>query len=152
MKTFTKRTRIMTLSVLVLLAALSTAFTGCSHGSGGSDDESTTTLVTRYAYILNADSSYHRVYKYVATDNGDNTFEVKSSSIHYLSISNSNYTNRTGSELCAMIRTNAVKPSSSEESTFTEDKDTTITNTKSPTGVDTFHHYKGEKYTVYYYF
>ena len=149
MKTFTKRTRIMTLSVLVLLAALSTAFTGCSHGSG---DESTTTLVTRYGYKLNADSSYHRVVKYVATDNGDNTFEVKSSSIHYLSISNSNYTNRTGSELCAMIRTNAVKPSSSEESTFTEDKDTTITNTKSPTGVDTFHHYKGEKYTVYYYF
>ncbi|MBQ9281494.1 MAG: hypothetical protein IJ207_04765 [Treponema sp.] len=151
MKTFTKRTRIMTLSVLVLLVALSTAFTGCSHGSGGSDDESATTLVTRYGYKLNADSSYHRVVKYVATDNGDNTFEVKSYSLHYFSISNSEYTNRSGSELCDMVSTNAVQPTSSKEDTFTEDKDTTVTN--STTGITyTYHHYKGEKYTVYYYF
>ena len=82
----------------------------------------------------------------------DNTFDVKEYSMYFFAISNSNYAKRTGAELCDMVRLNTYEPSSSKEYTLDENKDTTITNQNSPTGKDTFHHYKGETYTVYYYF
>lgn len=108
--------------------------------------------VTRYGYKLNSDESYHRVVVYVAADNGDHTFEVKSYNIHYFAISNSNYTNRTGSELCDMVRTGAVTPSSSKNYILPADSNPTMTNASAPNGKDTFHIHKGQQYTVYYYF
>lgn len=108
--------------------------------------------VTRYGYKLNSDESYHRVVVYVAADNGDHTFEVKSYNIHYFAISNSNYTNRTGTELCDMVRTGAVTPSSSKNYILSADSNPTMTNASAPNGKDTFHLYKGQTYTVHYYF
>lgn len=106
--------------------------------------------VTRYGYKLNADDTYHRVSKFVAADNGDHTFEVKECGFYYFAISK--YANRTGRELCDIVRTDAVSPSSSKEYTMGRDSNPTITNTNSPNGVDTFHIYKGQKYTENHYF
>lgn len=119
---------------------------GCSDDDG----ESSVSTVTRYAYKLNSNSSYHRVVKYVAVDNGDNTFEVNSVSYHYFAISNSDYKNRTGDELCTMVRTNAVEPDSSEEITLQNDTNATVNMVSG--AIQTFHLHKGLRYTNYYYF
>ena len=55
----------------------------------------------------------------MAEDNGDNTFEVKEYILYYFAISN--YKNRTGEELCDMVRSNAYEPSSSKEGTLEKD-------------------------------
>ena len=140
----------MRVAWLLISMMMAVAFAGCSDGSSGGG--SSVATVTRYGYKLNATASYHRVSKYVAVDNGDNTFDVKEYSMYFFAISNSNYAKRTGAELCDMVRLNTYEPSSSKEYTLDENKDTTITNQNSPTSKDTFHHYKGETYTVYYYF
>ena len=136
--------------ILILSAVL--LVSACKKDDDDDDYVPTVSTVTRYGYKLNATTSYHRVVKYVAVDNGDNTFDVKEYSMYFFAISNSNYAKRTGAELCDMVRLNTYEPSSSKEYTLDENKDTTITNPNSPTGKDTFHHYKGETYTVYYYF
>ena len=108
---------------------------------------------TRYGYKLaDETSSYHRVTKYIATNNGDNTYEVCEVSYHYFAKSNPNYKDRTGTELCDMVYTDAVSPTSSKTYIMANDSNPTITNTKSSTGKDTFHIYKGQKYTENYYF
>ncbi len=64
----------------------------------------------------------------------------------YFSISNSNYTDRTGSELCDMARTRAFSPSSKESYTLSRD----VTYTISSGAV--FYLPAGLEYQVWYYF
>lgn len=107
---------------------------------------------TSYAYKMDFDDTYHRVTNYIGTDNGDNTYEVCDFTYHYFAKSNANYKDRTGSELCDMVKTGAVTPSSSVSYTLSDDTNHTVNNSKSPTGKDTFHIYKGQKFTRNYYF
>ena len=133
---------------LVLLAVAVCAamlLAGCSDGDD--DSGSSASTVTRYAYRLNYNDSYHRVTKFIALDNGSNSFEVEAASLHYFAIST--YQNRTGNELCDIVRTNAVAPNSSSDSTIAND---TAQNVNTSTGTDVFHLRKGLRYTVYYYF
>lgn len=139
--------RTFVIVVMAVIAGVVMLLSGCSDGG----EESDSGTVTKYGYKLNYNSNYHLVRKYIAIDNGDNTFDVKSVSVHFFSISNDNYKNRAGGELCDMVKTNAVKPSSSEEITLASDMTQTIKNTI--TGlVETFYTNKGLRYTVYYYF
>ncbi len=138
------------LGLAVFVMAFTTILLGCSDGSGGGGGSSKRT-VSKYGYKLNYNTSYHRVIKYIAIDNEDDTYSVSNCSIHYFSISNSNYKNRSGGELCDMIKTNAITPSSSQD--YTLEKDATTTTTYPSTGkVETFYLPKGLNYTIYYYF
>lgn len=107
--------------------------------------------ISRYGYTLDYNESYHRVVCYYATNNGDHTYEVCGLSYHYFAKSNANYKDRTGSELCDMISTGAVSPSSSKSYTQANDATPTIKNTSSGEK-DTFNIHKGQEYTVNYYF
>ncbi len=135
--------------VLVILGIFSLfMFAACSDGSGGGGGGKT--IVTRYGYRLNFNNTYHRVSKYTAYDNDDNTYEVINCELHFFAISNSNYKNRTGVELCDMVKMNAVEPSSSQEYTVSQDTYPTI---NTSTGEkDVFHMKEGLTYTAYYYF
>lgn len=134
--------------VLVLLCVLAAIVTaGCSSGDGDSSEE----IVNFTGYSLNYDSSYHRVVKYGAVSLGSNTYDVRELSYYYFSVSNSNYKNRTGSELCDIVRTNAVAFTSSELGVTS--RESTVTFSDSSGNVTkTFYIHKGQKYTIYYFF
>jgi|GEM_PF-6575905 len=128
---------------LLVFAAL---FVSCSDGS--SSDEN---LETYYGYSLNYNDSYHRVIAYNCVETSEsNVYDVKTAELHFFSVSNSNYTDRTGKELCDMIRTNAVSADSSIAGTQSSATTATITGTSGT--VKTFNIPAGMSYTMYYYF
>lgn len=133
------------LAVVILMLFSVSLLSGCADDDGGSSEET----VTKLGYTLNYNQSYHRVVRYIATDNGDDTYEVTDYSVHLFSISNENYKSRTGGELCDIVKTSAVKESSKYESVLQEDKTSTLTSSK---GTLTFYLHKGLKCYVYYYF
>ena len=139
-----KRPWIAPLAAAVCVAML---LAGCSDGDHHNYYVSPANTVTRYSYNLNYNDAYHRVAKLVALDNGDNTFEVKAVSYHFFA--RSTYQNRTGGELCDMVRTGAVAPSSSSGGTIKSD---TTHNINMSTGKDVFNLRAGLSYTYYYYF
>ena len=118
-------------------------FSACQNDIDNSEE-----LETKTGFVLN-DGSYHRVVKYVAKNNGDDTFEVREYSQHLFSASNSDYKNRTGTELCDMVLSAAVEASSSYEYTLSADEDQYI---NYDDYTETFHLYSGLTYKVYYYF
>lgn len=136
--------------VLVILGIFSLFMLGaCSDGS--SEGGSSRTLVTRYSYNLTSNDTYYRVNEFHCYDNGDNTFDVTSATIHYFSKTNEAYKTRTGQEFIDMVKTNSVSPSSTLEQTTT--KATTSTATNSSTNVTlTFSIPAGTLYNVNYYF
>ena len=136
--------------VLVILGIFSLFMLGaCSDGSG--EGGSSRTLVTRYSYNLTRNATYYYVNEFHCYDNGDNTYDVVSASIHYFSKTNDSYKNRTGQELIDMVRTNSVSPSSTKKQI--QSQDATRTSTNSTTNVKwTFNIPAGTNCTINYYF
>ena len=124
-------------------------FAACSDGSDGGG--SSRTLVTKYVYNMTSDANYYRVCEFQCYDNGDNTYDVVSASIHFFSKTNDSYKNRTGQELIDMVKTKSVTPSSSKEGTQSQAATSTATNS-STNVTSTFKIPAGMKYTIYYYF
>ena len=148
MKLENEKLRISRIIFFLLVVMIAVAeFISCTTG----DNEKSSETVTRYGYKLNYNDSYHRVVKYTAINDGDDTFEVKECSIHFFSKSNENYQKRTGAELCDIVATNAVPPSSSKTLTAEKESFQTLRSSMSDI-VQTFHINKGLKYTIYYYF
>ena len=143
------------LCVLVMLV-VSAAFVGCKHDDDDDDDDDdTVTLVYKYGYSLNNETSsgfkYHKVVKYGCIDNGDNTYEVKEYSIHRFSTENTSYTDRTGNELISMVKNNSRTADYSK--VYTISKDTTNTITNSDSGTTYYYNIpSGLSYTIYLYY
>ena len=120
---------------------LALIFSSCSDGSGSGAEPTQ----EYYGYKLNYNDTYHRVLKFVAGSNGDNTYNVVKAYQYFFDTGNSDYKNRTGSQLCDMIVLNARTPSLTKEYTYPEDGIQKI-------GDKSFNIKKGQKATIYYYY
>ena len=118
---------------------LALIFSSCSDGSGSGS------VPTQEYYGYRKTDTYHQILKFVAGSNGDNTYNVVKVYQYNFDIGNSDYKNRTGSQLLDMINLNARTPSITKEYTYTEETIVTIVD-------KSFNIKKGQKATIYYYY
>lgn len=106
-----------------LLLALSLAFASCSDGDGGGDSR---TLVTRYSYNLTANETYYYVREYNAYYEGNYVYDVHDYIVHYFLKTNSKYKDKTGNELCEIVKNRSATPNSKTPYVVEGDKTHTI--------------------------
>ena len=111
-----------------LIVTLSLIFASCSDGGDGGDSR---TLVTRYGYNLTANENYYRVMEYRAYYEGNYVYDVHDYIVHWFLKTSSKYKNKSGSELCEIVKNRSATPNSKNQSVVEGDKTHTINSSQS---------------------
>lgn len=118
------------LGLAVFVMAFATILLGCSDGIGGGGGSSSE-LVTKYSYNLTSNENYYYVSEFHAYYQGNYVYIVHDCIFHYFLKTNSRYNNKTGAELCDIVKNRNVSPNSKINSVVEGEKQYKINHTQS---------------------